>query len=100
MLQRHASVAFDRLSKCSGLTPIMPKGSMYMMTLINLRSFPSFKTCREWTERLIEEESVLVFPGDPCFNFPGCFRIVLTVPDDKITEACERIERFCKKYFR
>lgn len=40
-----------------------------MMTLIDLKRFPCFVTCREWTEKLIEEESVLVFPGEPCFNY-------------------------------
>lgn len=92
--------ATDILSKCTGITPIHPKGAMYMMTMIHLDKFPTFMTSREWTEKLIEEESVLLFPGSPCFNFEGCFRIVLTVPEQKIVEACERIKTFCEKYCR
>lgn len=92
--------ATEILIKCPGITPIHPKGSMYMMTMINLEKYPTFTTCREWTEKLIEEESVLLFPGSPCFNFEGCFRIVLTVPEDKINDACQRIKTFCLKYCR
>lgn len=92
--------AFEILSKCPGISPIQPKGAMYMMTMIDLKKFPTFSSCREWTEKLIEEQSVLLFPGSPCFNFPGCFRIVLTVPEDKIAEACERIKEFCLKHFQ
>jgi tyrosine aminotransferase len=73
---------------------------MYMMTMIDLGKFPSVTSCREWTEKLIEEQSVLLFPGSPCFNFAGCFRIVLTVPEDMIIEACGRIKEFCEKYYQ
>lgn len=86
------------LSTCPGVIPIEPRGAMYMMTLIDLKRFPSFQNCRQWTEKLIEEQNVLLFPGSPCFNFPGCFRIVLTVPEDMIITACERIKEFCQKY--
>lgn len=97
--QQHALVAHKLLSQCPGIKPIQPKGAMYMMTMIDLEKFPAFATCREWTEKLIEEQSVLLFPGYPCFNYPSCFRIVLTVPEDKIREGCERINEFCRKYY-
>lgn len=31
-----------------------------------------------------------------CFDYPGYFRIVLTVPEEKMIEACCRMEEFCK----
>lgn len=42
-----------------------------MMIKIELEKFPMFKSCLEFTQQLIREESVHVFPGHPCFNFPG-----------------------------
>lgn len=76
----------------------MPKGSMYMMIKIEFDNFPKFTTCLEFSEGLIREESVLLFPGVPCFNFQGFIRIVLTVPEKLIIEACERIIEFCDRH--
>lgn len=78
----------------------MPQGAMYMMIKIELEKFPEFSTCLEFTEALITEQSVLVFPGQPCFNFPGFFRIVLTVPEELIIEACKRIQHFCEMHIK
>ena len=78
----------------------MPKGAMYIMTKIDLENFPEFKTCLEFSESLKKEQSVLLFPGAPCFNFPGFIRIVLTVPEDLIITACERIIDFCELHYK
>jgi hypothetical protein len=56
---------------------------MYVMTMIDLAKSHSVKSCREWAEKLIEEQ-----------------RIVLTVPDNMIVEACRRIKAFCEKHYR
>lgn len=98
-LQNHAQIAYNLLLMSPGLVPIKPKGSMYMMIKIELDKFPKYSSCLEFTEGLIREQSVLVFPGFPCFNFPGFMRIVLTVPKEMIVEACERIQEFCKQHF-
>jgi tyrosine aminotransferase len=73
---------------------------MYIMIKIQLEKFPDFSSCREFTEGLIQEQSVLLFPGSPCFNFEGFFRIVLTVPEDLLVEACGRIKEFCEVHIR
>lgn len=73
---------------------------MYMMIRVELEKFPGIKTCREFAERLIEEESVLLFPASPCFNYPGFIRIVLMVPEELIEEACGRIDEFCKRHIQ
>ena len=73
---------------------------MYMMIKIDLHRFPAFKSCLEFTDGLIAEQSVLLFPGEPCFNFPGFMRVVLTVPEDMLVEACGRIKEFCDEHFR
>ncbi|CAO1379086.1 unnamed protein product [Diamesa tonsa] len=92
---QQAANAYNLLMEIPGLNPIMPKGSMYMMIGIDLKSFPDFSSCLDFTQGLIREQSVLTFPGDPCFEFPGFFRIVLTVPEDMIIESCSRIREFC-----
>lgn len=69
-----------------------------MMVKIELDKFPEFPSCLEFTEGLIREQNVLLFPGFPCFNFPGFMRIVLTVPEVLIVEACERIREFCMQH--
>lgn len=98
-IQHHALLAYENLKNAPGLTPIMPKGAFYMMIGINLEHFPQFSSCLEFTEGLTVEQSVLTFPG-PCFNLPGYFRFVLTVPADIIIEACKRIQEFCFEHFR
>lgn len=42
----------------------------------------------------------ICFFSQQCFQYPNFFRVVLTVPTEKVTEACERIRVFCEKHFR
>lgn len=69
-----------------------------MMIGIDLEKFPEFSSCLQFVENLASEQSVLAFPGS-CFDFPGYFRFVLTVPEAKIIEACQRIQEFCYGHF-
>lgn len=41
------------------------------MVQVDIEKFPEFENCLEFTQHLIREESCHVFPGQPCFNFPG-----------------------------
>lgn len=98
--QRHASIAYINFMKIPGLKPILPKGAMYMMIKIELEKFPEYSSCQDFTEGLIQEQSVLLFPSGPCFNFPGFMRIVLTVTEEMIIEACERIKEFSERHIQ
>lgn len=93
-VQLHAMTAFNLLRIIPGLEPIKPSGAFYMMIKIHLQNFKEFSTDLEFIEKLTEEQSVLAFPG-PCFQVHGYFRFVLTVPLDKLIEACQRINEFC-----
>jgi tyrosine aminotransferase len=93
-VHQHALLAYNLLQNVPGLNPIMPKGAFYMMIGIDFSKFPHFKSCLEFIENLAAEQAVLAFPG-PCFDFPGYFRFVLTVPEEIIEQACERIKDFC-----
>ena len=35
-----------------------------------------------------------------CFDYPNYFRVVLTVPKEKLLEACDRIEKFCRAHYK
>jgi tyrosine aminotransferase len=73
---------------------------MYMMIGIDLEKFPKYSSCLEFTQGLTKEQSVQTFPGFPCFFYPSYFRIVLTVPENLITEACKRIKEFCEVHYK
>ncbi|XP_011495141.1 PREDICTED: tyrosine aminotransferase [Ceratosolen solmsi marchali] len=96
-LHAHARLTYNYISKIPGLTPIMPHGAMYMMVHIDLPSFPQFNTEIEFIERLLSEESVFCLPGQ-CFSYPSYIRLVITVPQQLLKEACIRIQGFCIKY--
>ncbi|XP_071448916.1 tyrosine aminotransferase [Hetaerina americana] len=98
-VQGNAELAYDILDQVPGLTPIMPEGAMYMMVGIDMEKFPEFKTDLEFVEQMVTEESVFCLPGK-CFDYPNYVRIVLTVPEAQMREACERIEDFCCRHFQ
>ncbi|XP_076357988.1 tyrosine aminotransferase-like isoform X2 [Tachypleus tridentatus] len=93
-VRSNAELCYSALSEVPGLNPIMPAGAMYMMVGIDMNRFPEFRSDVDFVERLISEESVFCLPG-VCFNYPGFIRIVLTVPQEQMLEACKRIADFC-----
>ncbi|CAO1417158.1 unnamed protein product [Diamesa hyperborea] len=97
-IANQANTAYEIFKSVPGLKPIMPKGTIYMMIGIDLGKFPKYSTCLEFAEDLIRDQSVLVFPGYP-FNFPGYFRIVLTIPEEMLITACNRIKELCGKEY-
>lgn len=77
----------------------MPSGAMYMMIGINIENFPEYENELEFVQDLVKEQSVFCLPGE-CFDYPHYFRIVLTVPEDMLWEACIRISEFCDKHYK
>ncbi|ESN98752.1 hypothetical protein HELRODRAFT_185032 [Helobdella robusta] len=98
LCQNNARCCYEMLSKCKGLKPIMPSGAMYMMVGISMKNFPNFKNDLDFTQNLVTQQSVFCLPA-ACFQFPDYFRIVLTVPEHIVREACERITEFCKQHY-
>ncbi|RZC43232.1 tyrosine aminotransferase, partial [Asbolus verrucosus] len=97
ILEKHAKLAFEILRNVRGLAPFMPQGTMYMMVEVHFNKFP-FKDGLHFVTKLMEEESVFCLPGD-CFQLSGFMRIVLTVPEDLLLEACNRISEFCNRHY-
>ncbi len=98
-IEANAKLAFERLSNVPGLHPVMPSGAMYMMVGLDHAGFAkSFDNDLEIVEAMVTEQSVFCLPGK-CFNIPDFFRIVLTVPQHMLIEACNRIADFCHQHY-
>ena len=76
----------------------MSQGAMYMMVGIEIEKFNGIADDTNFIWKLVEEQNVLCLPGK-CFECPNFFRIVITIPFDKIREVGERILEFCNKYY-
>lgn len=98
LIQSNAEYAFSRISNMCGLRPVTPQAAFYMMVGISMKNFPKIKNEKEFTETLVCEQSVFCLPAS-CFNYPDFFRIVLTVPEEKLKEACDRLEEFCRNHY-
>lgn len=97
-IESNAKLFYEKISAIPGLKPVMPQGAMYMMIGIEMEHFEEFKDDLQFTEALITEQSVFCLPAK-CFEYPNYFRVVLTVPQEKLEEACERIKEFCDDHY-
>ncbi|KAM8861171.1 tyrosine aminotransferase [Synchiropus picturatus] len=98
-LKSNSEICFNELSSVPGLKPVMPSGAMYLMVGINIHHFPDFKDDVDFTERLVTEQSVFCLPAS-AFEYPNYFRVVVTVPEEMMVEACGRIREFCETHYR
>lgn len=72
---------------------------MYMMIGIDTDRFPDYDNELDFVQDLVKEQSVFCLPGQ-CFDYPNFIRIVLTVPQEMIVEACSRIAEFCAEHYQ
>ncbi|CAN7992065.1 unnamed protein product [Ixodes hexagonus] len=98
VVKNNAETAYEAISNIPGMKPVMPQGAMYMMVGIAIDKFPEYDNDGEFVKALFSEESVFCMPGR-CFHYPNYFRIVLTVPQDMMLEAIERLAAFCKTHY-
>lgn len=99
IVQRNAVTCYAALSSCPGLTPVMPCGAMYMMVKIDIEHFPEFASDVNFTEKMVTEQSVFCLPAT-VFEYPNYFRVVLTVPEEMMEEAVERIGEFVADHYK
>ncbi|XP_022688578.1 tyrosine aminotransferase-like isoform X1 [Varroa jacobsoni] len=97
VVEDNATLAFNAISSIPGLKPVMPQGAMYMMVGVDLDRFKEFSDDAEFCKELFRQESVFCMPGK-AFSYPNYFRIVLTVPQDMILDACDRVSAFCERH--
>lgn len=95
-LETNANFTVKSLENAKGLRVIEPQGSMYVMVEVDVNLL-GFKDDMEFTEKLVEEESVFVLPGQ-CFQAPNFVRIVFAAPREVLSDAFFRIRSFCSRH--
>src|SRR3954454_10318466 len=84
--QRRRDLVCDALAEI-GVKVTRPKGTIYVWAPV-----PEGHTSASYCELVLEESGVVVSPGGAYGpNGEGFFRISLTVPDGRLTEAMERL---------
>jgi LL-diaminopimelate aminotransferase len=84
--QRRRDLVCDALAEI-GVDVTPPKGTIYVWAPV-----PDGHTSTSYCELVLEESGVVVSPGGSYgANGEGFFRISLTVPDERLTEAVERL---------
>src|SRR3954447_6635881 len=84
--QRRRDLVCDALREI-GVDVTPPKGTIYIWAPV-----PDGHTSESYCELVLEESAVVVSPGGAYGpNGEGFFRISLTVPDERLTEAVERL---------
>jgi LL-diaminopimelate aminotransferase len=84
--QRRRDLVVDALREI-GVDVTPPKGSIYVWAPV-----PEGHTSASYAEMVLEESAVVVSPGGAFGKHgEGFFRISLTVPDERLTEAVERL---------
>src|SRR3989440_11453287 len=84
--QRRRDLVCDALREI-GVEVTPPKGTIYIWAPV-----PQGHTSASYCELVLEESGVVLSPGGAYGpNGEGYFRISLTVPDERLTEAVERL---------
>jgi LL-diaminopimelate aminotransferase len=84
--QRRRDLVCDALAEI-GVEVTPPKGTIYIWAPV-----PDGHTSASYCEMVLEESGVVVSPGGSYgTNGEGFFRISLTVPDERLAEAVERL---------
>ncbi|KAE8912812.1 Tyrosine aminotransferase [Phytophthora fragariae] len=96
-LEDNAKFTIDTLTKIPGLEVIVPQGAMYAMVKVNTNVLTKIKDDFDLTQKLLDEESVFVLPGQ-CFGMTNYFRIVFSAPHDVLADAYTRLADFCHRH--
>lgn len=98
-LSGNAKIVFEKLNNCPGIKPIKPAGAMYLMVKLDLKHLPGINSDLEFSQALIKEQSVFCLPAS-LFEMPNYIRIVITMKQEKIIEACDRIIEFVNTHYK
>ena len=89
--RRRRDLVCNRLQRVPNLSIHRPAGGMYIM--IDVRQ--TGLTSSQFAAALLDAEKVSVLPADAFGkSTKGHIRLTLTVPDERLAEACTRIARF------
>jgi arginine:pyruvate transaminase len=89
-LRRRRDIALDLLANLPGLAYHRPDAGMFMMLDVRRTG----RSAHDFAYGLLAAENVALLPGN-AFGSPaaGHVRLSLTVPEERLIEACERIRR-------
>ena len=88
VFQRRRDRAAEAL-RCAGFEVSVPRATMYLWVPV-----PGGEPSRDFARRCLDQEGVMVLPGAGLgAGGEGFFRIALTVPEDRLAEAAERLGR-------
>ena len=91
--ERRARLIHKNLTKVKSITPLIPDAGMFLLVDIEKTNL----TCSDFAWKLLNEQLVAVMPGTSFGDqAKGFIRISLTVPDESLLEACDRISVFIK----
>ncbi|KUF84373.1 Tyrosine aminotransferase [Phytophthora nicotianae] len=96
-LEDNATFTIDTLAKIPGLEVVVPQGAMYAMVKVQTEVLTKIKDDFDFTQKLLDEESVFVLPGQ-CFGMTNYFRIVFSAPHEVLADAYTRVAEFCRRY--
>lgn len=96
-LEKNSHFTTQALSKIPGLKVVVPQGAMYVMVQVDSTVLKSIKDDFDFTQKLLDEESVFVLPGQ-CFGMANYFRIVFSAPHEVLADAYARMSNFCIRY--
>lgn len=84
-------------AKGGGVDMYVPQGAMYLFFRFRgaLHNRPSFDICK----LLMSAQSLLLLPGDACFNSPqGYLRVFIAIPEEAAIEAVRKLLQFAEEY--
>lgn len=88
MYQNRITLLKDIFAKSNTLTPLLPEAGMFMLLDVSATG----KSGEEFCTQLLEEKSVATMPGSAFgVQAENFIRLSLTVADDKLTDAAQRI---------
>ncbi|KAG3244409.1 Tyrosine aminotransferase [Phytophthora idaei] len=96
-LENNAKFTIDTLAKIPGLEVVVPQGAMYAMVKVRTEVLTKIKDDFDFTQKLLDEESVFVLPGQ-CFGMTNYFRIVFSAPHEVLADAYIRVAEFCHRH--
>ena len=100
-LKKRRDLFLENLRKVLGIEVATPPGAFYLWPSIQNLLGKHFNTkplatSKDWAEALLEDQKVAVVPGVE-FGLEGFVRMSFTLSEERIVEACKRIQNFVQQ---